>query len=145
MSPSDDRRKRDLDLLMKSYKALEAEQNGDVEEPPARRASDQQPYRVGADNTAGAAGGDDNSDDDDDVMMYRGRKIRKGSGGIPGAGGSQSKGRQFRGSTGEKKKSKGASADQLKAALTKLSELHREGLISKAEYDAKRLQILDRL
>ena len=141
MSPSDDRRKRDLDLLMKSYKALEAEQNGEIEEPPARRAP-APAYRAAADQTDNQAEvGDDN---DDNVMMYRGRKIRKGSGSIPGAGSSQAKGRQFRGSTGEKRK-KGASSDQLKAALTKLTELYEEGLISKAEYDAKRLQILDRL
>jgi hypothetical protein len=138
MSPSDDRRKRDLDLLMKSYKALEAEQNGEVEAPPARRATDPA-YRAMADQAKSHA-----DDDDGEVMMYRGRKIRKGSGGIPGAGSSQAKGRQFRGSTGEKKK-KGASSDQLKAALTKLTELYEEGLISKAEYDNKRLQILDRL
>ncbi len=133
MSASNDRKKRDLDLLMKSYKALEAEQNAGGAEPeaaPARRAND--------------GGRDDSGDDDGEVMMYRGRPIRRGSGSIPGAGSSQKKGRQFRGSTGEKKR-RGSSTDQLKAALTKLTELHKEGLITQAEYDAKRLQILDRL
>ncbi len=136
MSQSEDRKKRDLDLLMKSYKALEAEQNGTAQEPepPARRASD----------GGRRAEADSNDADDGDVIMYRGRKIRKGSGAIPGAGSSQAKGRQFRGSTGEKKK-KGSGTDQLKAALAKLNELHKEGLITQAEYDAKRLQILDRL
>lgn len=139
MSQSDDRKKRDLDLLMKSYKALEAEQNNLSSEPerPARRASD-------ADRRAPVDEGDDGDDGDGETMMYRGRRIRKGSGAIPGAGSSQAKGRQFRGSTGEKKR-KGSGTDQLKAALSKLNELHEEGLITQAEYDAKRLQILDRL
>lgn len=134
MSSSDERRQRDLDLLMKSYKALEAEQAdpGDEPEPaPTRRSEDRRSTEAPV-------------EDDDSVMMYRGRPIRKGSSGTPGAGSGQGQSRQFRGAGGQKKK-KPASADQLKAALKKLTELHREGLITQAEYDAKRLQILDRL
>lgn len=142
MSNSEDRRQRDLDLLRKSYKALESEQEAGETAPanPGRRKEDP---RQGADDR----GQDDStSDGDDNVMMYRGRPVRMGSGGIPGAGSTQKKGTQFRGAGGAKNKSKKpAGADQLKTALNKLTELYKEGLITKAEYDAKRRQILDRL
>lgn len=116
---SEDRKKRDLDLLMKSYKALEAEQAADAPE------------------------------EDEEVVMYRGRPVRKSSGSVPGAGSSQGSPRQFRGAgTGKKKQGRdrrGGDTGNLKAALAKLTELHQEGLITKAEYNAKRAQILDRL
>ncbi len=128
---SEDRKKRDLDLLMKSYKALEAEQASDVPDD---------------EDDAGNAG-------DDEVIMYRGRPVRRSSGAIPGAGSSQGSPRQFRGAGAGKKKGRdrrntdrrSTDTDSLKAALAKLTELHQEGLITKAEYDAKRAQILDRL
>ena len=119
---SDDRRKRDLELLMKSRKAMEDEQlNGRVEEAaPAAPAQD------------------------DDVVMYRGKAVRRSGNGpkIPGAGGGGRGGAtQFRGAkTGGDK-----AAPDIKAVLKRLDELHREGLITKSEYDKKRLQILDRL
>ncbi len=140
MSNSEDRRQRDLDLLRKSYKALESEQEaGEAAANAGRRKDDPRQTPAGRDQ-------DDPDASDDDVMMYRGRPVRIGSGGIPGAGSTQKKGTQFRGAGGAKKKSKKpAGAEQLKAALSKLTELYNEGLITKAEYDAKRRQILDRL
>ena len=72
-------------------------------------------------------------------IMYRGQPVagRGGGGGrTPGApgGGGQ------RGS-----KSKGGDAVDVKDALRKLTQLYNDGLITTAEYDAKRSEILDRL
>lgn len=118
---SDDRRKRDLELLMKSRKAMEDEQlNRRVDESSEPEAP---------------------SSDDGNVVMYRGKAVRRGGNGpkIPGAGGGRAK--QFRGASTGGSKGK----PDIKAVLKRLDELHREGLITKSEYDKKRLQILDRL
>ncbi len=110
---------------MKSRRALEDQQVGREDDaPPAPAAS--------------AAA------DDGDVVMYRGKPVkRRGAGpSIPGGGGG-SRGAQFRGAKTGGRASGGA--PDIKAVLKRLDELHREGLISKIEYDKKRLQILDRL
>ncbi len=144
MGRNEDRKKRDLELLAKSHRALQAEQNGEV--PPAKLPEPDPPYRQAERN----ARADDVEPDDDDgnTMMYRGRPVRMGSSGTPGAGASTGKPRQFRGAgAGKKKKGnrRSTDGDSLKAALAKLAELHEEGLITRAEFDSKRRQILDRL
>jgi len=71
-------------------------------------------------------------------IMYRGKPVagRGGSGGgapgSPGSGGGRPAGNT------------GAGAD-VKEALRKLTQLFNDGLITTAEYDAKRAEILDRL
>ena len=141
MGSDQDRKKRDFELLSKSHRALQAEQNGEV--PPAKLPAPDPPYRRAAD----AAVEEPEPEDDDNVMMYRGRPVRQGSSGTPGAGSSTGKPKQFRGAGGGrgKKKSRSTDGDSLKAALAKLAELHAEGLITKSEFDSKRRQILDRL
>lgn len=76
---------------------------------------------------------------DSNQVMYRGRPVggsgpRGGSApGAPGTGG----GRQQSGSDD--------SGPDVKATLRKLTQLYNDGLITTAEYDAKRAEILDRL
>jgi len=70
-------------------------------------------------------------------MMYRGQPVagRGGGGrapGAPGGGGAQRGG------------SSGGDSD-VQASLQKLTQLFNDGLITKAEFDAKRGEILDRL
>ena len=142
MGRSEHRKKRDVELLAKSHRALQAEQNGEV--PPAEMPAPDPPYRQAARNSRA----DDVEPDDGNMMMYRGRPVRMGSSGTPGAGASTGKPRQFRGAgTGKKKKGnrRPTDGDSLKSALAKLAELHEEGLITRAEFDSKRRQILDRL
>ena len=138
MSSNEDRKQRDLDLLMKSYKALEAEQNNPEPEPDPRPEA-ANPRRRGSDSNEPTTA----PEAEVPAFMYRGRPVRGGSGATPGAGSSQGQPRQFRGATGEKKNP--PTTSQLEAALKKLAVLRKEGLITKAEYDQKRLQILDRL
>ncbi len=160
MSKSEDRRQQELDLLKKSFKALESAQAEESAPPnPGRRKRDRQPppasegqqrYQPGRESSDQSAdpgtGSGKEKDKEEKVMMYRGRPVRTGSGAIPGAGSTQKKGNQFRGAGRPTKKSKKApGADDLKAALNKLTALYNEGLITKAEYDTKRRQILDRL
>lgn len=68
-----------------------------------------------------------------ETVMYRGKAIRRPvSGGAKGPGNAAA--------------SRPAKANvDLGAALKRLAELHQQGLLSRAEYDQKRLQILDRL
>ena len=73
-------------------------------------------------------------------MMYRGKPVAgRGSGGrapgAPGGGG---------GGSAPAPSSSGDSAD-VKEALRKLTTLFNDGLITQAEYDAKRSEILDRI
>jgi len=66
-------------------------------------------------------------------IRYRGKVVRQsGTGGAPG---SPSGGR--RGSS--------AGNDEVRAALQKIKDLYREGLISRADAEKKRAEILDRL
>ncbi len=132
----DDKLARHRALLRKSFDALEAEQEAEEPEPEPtkrRRRKDRPP--------------------EDDVVMYRGRPVRKGRGlATPGAGNTAQRGRQFRGaaipSKGGDRQSGGAGrrgGDDIKAALQKLKDLHREGLITNAEFERKKRQLLDRL
>lgn len=72
-------------------------------------------------------------------MMYRGQPVAgRGSGGrAPGAPGA-------RGPAGPSTSSAAGSAD-VKEALSKITNLYNDGLISKAEYADKRAEILDRI
>ena len=148
MSGDKEREQRDLDLMLKSYRALEEEQRNPSSEPfqrepVGRRAADRGPEPEAE------------PEDDGEVMMYRGRPVRRGSSGTPGAGSSQGKPKQFRGAGGggggrrrsgdSGKSAKGVSIDKIKQALATLAEMHEEGLITKAEFDKKRRQLLDRL
>ncbi len=74
-----------------------------------------------------------------DGIMYRGQPVagRGGRGGrAPGA--------PSAGSGSEAPSSGGGSAD-VKEALSKLTDLYNDGLITQSEYDAKRAEILDRI
>ncbi len=129
---------RDLNLLKKSFRALEAELADGIEEGPA-------PATATTDEPEA-------SSDDEPVAMYRGRPIRRGGGSTPGAGSTGQGSTQFRGSgrssdRGRKTSGKPqrSDADKIKAALAALIELRNEGLISPAEFDLKKQQLLDRL
>lgn len=65
-------------------------------------------------------------DGDPGVMMYRGKAIRRPR----GDGGSRTK---------------PTSSGDVRAVLERLNSLYKDGLITKAEYDRKRSQILDRM
>jgi hypothetical protein len=132
----DDKRQRNLDLLRKSHRALEVEQ---AQGPIAHDSAPTRPADV-------------HPASDEPTMMYRGRPVRQttaspGRAGAASRDGAGGPGGQFRGAGNRRPAAgrPGASHDDLKALLAKLNDLHREGLISKAEFDAKRLQILDRL
>lgn len=128
---SDDRRQRDLELLRRSQRALEDEQR--------RRAAgevDPDPPRGGGGGTPDVAEASDGT-----VRMYRGKPIRSGAAGTPGSGSGGAKAKQFRGKSTERTKK----PPDLKVVLERLNELYKDGLITKSEYDRKRLQILDRL
>lgn len=146
MSGDKEREQRDLDLMLKSYRALEEEQRNPSAEPFKRETVGRRTADRSSESNAA-----DEPDDDGEVMMYRGRPIRRGSSGTPGSGSSQGKPKQFRGAGGRRrsgdsgKSAKGVSIDKIKQALATLSEMHDEGLITKAEYDKKRRQLLDRL
>ena len=71
-------------------------------------------------------------------IMYRGKPVgRSGSSGAPGAPGAG------RGQPAQQSSSGGGG--DVKEALRKLTQLFNDGLITTAEYDAKRAEILDRL
>lgn len=131
MTNDPDRKARDLELLKKSRQALHDEQNQverRAEEPPS---------------------GDPPSTDS--TVMYRGRPVRTAGTGpkVPGAGA----GRPVPGANSFRGSGRGAprgagdtkALNNVKLALQKLSDLHQSGLITKAEYDKKRAQILDRM
>lgn len=166
MSGRDDRQRRDLNLLMKSYRALEAEQDKTPdEEPPVeqdrRRRSSRRRARRSKDNrssssapSSASSSADAEGAGDEDVVMYRGRPVRRGGMGTPGAGSSQGGSTGFRGSGGKSGGrnrrsdgggSTGSKADRIKQALATLAEMYEEGMITKSEYDAKRRQLLNRL
>ncbi|MEM7276220.1 MAG: SHOCT domain-containing protein [Actinomycetota bacterium] len=146
MSGEDDRQQRDLHLLMKSYKALEAEQQDlESESAPQERSDDTDERSASPGRRATDADPEPRSDD---VVMYRGRPVRRGRSTAHGA--SSQKPSQFRGAGGGGKRRSSdrkpaAGADRIKQALASLAEMHEDGLITKAEYDAKRRQLLDRL
>ena len=90
----------------------------------------------GAPGSGGGGGGNQ--------IMYRGKPVgRSGSSGAPGSGGAP-------GSSGAGRQSAPAGGGQdeggdVKEALRKLTQLFNDGLITTAEYDAKRAEILNRL
>lgn len=71
-------------------------------------------------------------------MMYRGQPVagRGGGGRAPGAPG---------GGTPRPSSGGGGADDDINDTLRKLTQLFNDGLITKAEFDAKRGEILDRL
>ena len=72
-------------------------------------------------------------------MMYRGQPVNgRGGGrtpGAPGGGGARHPGRP----------AGGGGATGVRAALEDLADMHADGLISKADYERKRSEILDRM
>jgi len=67
-------------------------------------------------------------------IRYRGQVVRQSTAGTPGSGiTSRPTGRA------------GAGNDDVRAALQKIKDLYRDGLISRAEAEKKRSEILDRL
>lgn len=67
-------------------------------------------------------------------IRYRGQVVRQSTSGTPGSGiNSRSNGRS------------GVGNDDVRAALQKIKDLYRDGLISRAEAEKKRSDILDRL
>ena len=72
-------------------------------------------------------------------VMYRGQPVagRGGGGGAPGSPSGRGRGRAAPSTSG-------GTAD-VKEALSKLTNLFNDGLISQSEYDAKRAEILDRI
>ena len=78
---------------------------------------------------------------DDKVLMYRGRVIRGGGGGAPGA---PSGGRPVGRGRGAARPSAGAASDA-KAKLQQLSDLFSDGLLTKEEFDRKRSEIVNSL
>ncbi len=110
-----DKRSRDLELL-----------KGAVER--SRNAPSQNDAPAGRDNG----------------IMYRGQPVA-GRGGRGGrAPGSPSGGGRGGGGGRSTSSNSGGNAD-VKEALSKLTNLFNDGLITQAEYDAKRAEILDRI
>lgn len=69
-------------------------------------------------------------------VRYRGQVVRQGTTGVPGGG---STARRARSGSG------GGGKDDVQVALEKVKRLYKEGLISRAEAEKKRADILDRL
>lgn len=126
---ADEKRQRDLELLRKSRQALDEGELVDRHAAPVREERRQAPPKEG----------------DADVVMYRGKAIRrKSSAGTPGAGRRAGRASQFRGvAVGSGSESR--QNTDVRAILERLNGLYKDGLITKAEYDRKRGQILDRL
>lgn len=128
-----EKRQRDLELLRKSRQALDDGELVDRHAPSPEQVERRQPPREG----------------DPDVVMYRGKPIRR-PGGSGGGGGSKSSGSggrtgQFRGASAGGGGSKPKGNGDVRAILERLNGLYKDGLITKAEYDRKRSQILDRI
>ncbi len=126
-----DRKARDLELLKKSRQALHDEQN------QVGRRQEDEAVEESAEPESG--------------MMYRGRPVRAAGAGpkVPGAGAGRpvpGSGGTFRGAgRGNSGNAGSKGTADVKQVLRKLSDLKESGLITKAEYDKKRAQILDRL
>ncbi len=73
---------------------------------------------------------------DDKVLMYRGRVIRGAGGSAPGAPSGRGRAPQPRGRGGK---------SDAKAKLEQLTDLYNDGLLTKAEYDTKRAQVISEL
>lgn len=127
-----DQRQKNIELLRKSRQKLEESELADrnapaTPAPPARRAKD---------------------DGGGEVVMYRGKAVRRRGAGpsIPGAGssGGASAG-QFRGAKRPSGRAARAAGSDVRDVLERLNGLYADGLISKADFDRKRQEILDRL
>lgn len=131
---STEKRQRDLDLLRKSRQALDegelVDRHAQVEPQQAERRAEPQ-------------------EGDPDVVMYRGKAIRRPGGGGKPSGGGGARAGQFRGASvggsGRSKSKSGGSSNDVRAILERLNGLYKDGLITKAEYDRKRNQIIDRM
>ncbi len=133
MSADPDKRQRHLDLLRKSRKVLEETELAEREsatEPSRGRRKDDPPAAPPADDAG-------------EVVMYRGRPVRRPS----GRGGGRSTGAQFRNTSakGAGRSRRPSGGGDVREALERLNELYADGLISRADFDKKRQQILDRL
>lgn len=126
---ADEKRQRDLELLRKSRQALDEGELVDRHAPPVREERRQAAPKEG----------------DPGVVMYRGKAIRrKTAAGTPGAGSGGGRASQFRGAAVGNGSQSRQNTD-VRAILERLNGLYKDGLITKAEYDRKRGQILDRL
>ncbi|MGH1502935.1 MAG: SHOCT domain-containing protein [Acidimicrobiales bacterium] len=136
MSPDPDKRQRHLDLMRKSRRALEETELAEREQaaPRGRRKDDP--------SDPPASGGSDEGE----VVMYRGRPVRRPS---AGGAGRRSTGASFRNTSskgaGRGRRPGGGGGGDVRDALERLNELYADGLISRADFDKKRQQILDRL
>ncbi len=122
---------QNIDVVRKARERLQAQElvDRDAAAPEAPRAARRSGRAPGAPNPK-----------DDNVLMYRGRVIRGGGGGAPGApsgGGQAGRGRGRGGS--------GGGASDVKAKLQQLTDLFNDGLLTKQEYDAKRAEIINSL
>lgn len=131
---ADDRKKRNLELLRS---AVEKDREAAEDEAPQQKGRGRGAPRSGggAPGSGGGGGGQ---------IMYRGQPVGRGSGGgapgSPGGGGGGGRRRPA------PKQGQSASGDgDVKEALRKLTQLFTDGLITTAEYDAKRAEILNRL
>lgn len=73
------------------------------------------------------------SEDSGPQIRYRGQVMRQSSSGTPGSG------------IGGKSAGRSSGNDDVRIALEKIKALYRDGLISRAEAEKKRSEILDRL
>ncbi len=118
-----DRKKRDLEILKN---AVDKDRNGGG--APGSGG--------GAPGSGGGAPGSGGSGAGAPIM-YRGKPVaQSGSSGAPGAPGAARR-RPSQSSSNE--------GGDVKEALRKLTQLFNDGLITTAEYDAKRAEILNRL
>ena len=121
-----ERRQRDLEVLLRSRRALDDQRLG--------RDDASGPASVVPPQPAGQHEREDDSSSatPDSHVMYRGKPVKRQSGS------------NSRGPSSERREVSTGKVD-LGEALKRLAELHNQGLISRSEYDKKRLQILDRL
>ena len=66
-------------------------------------------------------------------LRYRGQVVRQGNAGTPGSG------------IGRQRKATSQPNGDVRASLQKIKQLYQEGLISRADAERKRAEILDRL
>ena len=99
----------------------------------------------GAPRGGGGAPGSGSGGGGGGQIMYRGKPVgRSGSSGAPGSAGGR--GRPNQASKSQRPStSPAAEGGDVKEALRKLTQLFNDGLITTAEYDAKRAEILNRL
>jgi len=121
---------RDLDVIRRARASLDNKELVDRDAPSASEGR----------RAASAPGAPNHKDEK--VLMYRGKVIRQG-GGTPGAPSAKGRAPTTRGAG--RSTAAGSGSGNLKVALERLTDLYTDGLITKAEYEKKRSQILDRL